>query len=98
MILDQDGTIRDRQFVSVEAPVRHEINITDTDMAVINNSSYIEVFWFIDCKYVGKTSDLSYVYNYTSEGQSYNMEALVVASPDPVKFLIRCLHKNLKCS
>lgn len=84
MIVLQDGLVRDSKFVSVEQPVTHVINISEYDMAVLNNASYFDVYWFLNCKFIGKTQNLSFTMTYAGDEDTFNMQALVVASPDPV--------------
>lgn len=92
MIIEQDGLVRDSKYVSVEQPVTHTLNISQTDMVVLKNASYYEVYWFLNCKYIGKTNDLSLTMKYEGDDETFNIEALIVSSPDPVRnFLMELL-------
>lgn len=85
MIIQQEGIVRDNKYISVEQPVTHVLNISEYDMAVLNNASYYDVFWFLNCKFIGKTNTLSFTMKYEGDEDTFNMQALVVSSPDPVR-------------
>lgn len=90
MLIEQDGVLRESKFVSVEQPVTHVLNISDYDMAVLKNASYFDVYWFLNCKYIGKTKSLNFTMKYEGDDENFNMQELVVSSPDPVRIVIFC--------
>lgn len=85
LTLSQNGTLRTTEFVSLDSEVIHRIDVNGSDGALLKEAAYFEVFWFIDCQYKGKTDDLAFTYKYTEENRNYNVEALIVASMEPVR-------------
>lgn len=69
-------------FVSSVSETNITINIRKGDLDYLMNATRVSVYWFIDCKYYGQTSDLYFVYNFTSPDTSHIVEALVIASYD----------------
>jgi hypothetical protein len=53
-----NDTVRDNGFVSSASNTTHNIIISDKDRKFYNNATYIRVFWFVDCQYLGKYCDL----------------------------------------
>lgn len=86
MNLLQNTTSRE-EFVSSKQPVNHTITIKDQDKFLLNNAAYEKVYWFIDCVYVGETDSLSFINNYTKENEKFQVEALFVASYEPVSLV-----------
>lgn len=64
----------------------HRVSLSDSDVAILKEAAYFDVFWFIDCEYKGKTSDLTFTSTYSEENRNYTVEALIVASMEPVKY------------
>lgn len=60
------------------------INIRKGDYDyIIKNATAISTYWFIDCKYYGRTNDFAFAYNFTHPDETHEIGALVVASYDP---------------
>lgn len=86
MLLTQNpnDTVREKGFVSDLSIVHHTIDILENDKKVIDKAAYILVYWFIDCVYVGQTSDFTFSNWYTTENEKYQVEALMLVSYEPV--------------
>lgn len=86
MLLTQtpNDTIREKGFVSDLSIVHHTIDIQENDKKFIEKAAYYIVYWFIDCIYVGQTSDFTFSNWYTTENEKYQVEALLLVSFEPV--------------
>ena len=69
-------------YVSSAFEANVTITIRKGDMDYLMKATSVLIYWFIDCKYFGQTSDLSFLYNFTIPDTSHILEALVVASYD----------------
>lgn len=90
--LAQNGTVRSTDYISSATPLNQTIRISDNDMARISNASYVNVYWFVDCEYVGQTEEWDVTNLFKKENETHNIEALLMASfeprPTPGKFFI----------
>lgn len=84
MGINQNNTVRTVGFVSSKVVVNHTIEIKESDRSLLNNAAYDRVFWFIDCVYVGETDSLTFLRNYTVENEKFEVEALLMASYEPL--------------
>ncbi|KAK1135494.1 hypothetical protein K0M31_000084 [Melipona bicolor] len=69
-------------YVSSAFEANVTITIRKGDMDYLMKATSVLIYWFIDCKYFGQTSDFSFLYNFTIPDTSHVLEALVVASYD----------------
>ncbi|XP_066599232.1 uncharacterized protein [Prorops nasuta] len=84
-VIQYNKTINGK-FVLSTSPVKIAVNIREGDYEYIKNkATSLSVFWFIDCKYYGKTNDLTFVYNVSKPGASHELNALVIASYNHIK-------------
>lgn len=81
----QNTSYRADGFVSSKVPVNHTIQIKESDSALLTNAAYSRVYWFIDCQYIGEYDSMSYFNNYTKENEKFVVEALLMASYEPVR-------------
>lgn len=84
MVLIQGNKSTDKDFVSNASSVTHEIDIKQTDRDYIKNATSVFTYWFIDCTYYGITTDMKFLFNYTSPGDEHTVEALVMADFTPL--------------
>ncbi|XP_018577236.1 uncharacterized protein LOC108915612 isoform X1 [Anoplophora glabripennis] len=83
MLLVQKNKTIDKDFVSNTSTVTHEIELKETDWDYIKNATTVLTYWFIDCTYYGITTDMKFLFNYTSPGEEHSLEALVMADFTP---------------
>ncbi|XP_034181551.1 uncharacterized protein LOC117604987 isoform X1 [Osmia lignaria lignaria] len=81
VIIQSNQTLMD-PYVSSLSETNMTINIRKGDLDYLNKATSVFIYWFIDCKYYGQTSDLYFLYNFTNPDTSHIVEALVVASYD----------------
>ena len=55
LVQNPNDTVRENGYVSSQSETIHNIMISDKDKKLFDKASYIRVFWFIDCLYLGKT-------------------------------------------
>lgn len=84
--LNQGNLTIATDFISVDSPVVHEINLEPSDAQLLQKMAYFDVYWFLDCEYLEKTDSLSFVHQYNDDNKDFNLLALVVASWVPVSF------------
>lgn len=83
LILSQNGTQRNATYISSATPLNQHIQINKSDMASIANASYVTVYWFVDCQYMGQSEDWNQTQLFRKENATHNIEALLVASFEP---------------
>jgi membrane carboxypeptidase/penicillin-binding protein PbpC len=79
-----NNTARENGYVSSQTETVHNIIISEKDMKLYNRASYIRVYWFIDCLYVGMTDTLNFSNWYRTENGKYNIEAVLMLSFEPM--------------
>lgn len=84
MLLIQRNKTTEKDFVSNASTVTHEIDIKQTDRDYIKNATSVFTYWFVDCTYYGITTDMKFLFNYTSAGDEHTVEALVMADFTPL--------------
>lgn len=87
----QNNTKRENDFISTMIPVNTSIEMRQSDLDYLKKkASYITVYWFENCVYIGKSNDFFFVKHYHEPNQEYEIEALVIASfePLPGKFFL----------
>ncbi|KAJ6624807.1 hypothetical protein Bhyg_17572, partial [Pseudolycoriella hygida] len=85
LLLTQNGTVQPAEFVSSAVELNQTILISPTDMEYLSeNATDITTHWFVDCKYLGASNNLTFVRQYLNENQKYDIEVLVVASFEPL--------------
>lgn len=84
MQLVQNETIRENGYVSSQSETVHSIVISDKDKKLYNKASYVRIYWFINCLYVGMTDSLNFTNWYRNENGKYNVEALLMLSFEPL--------------
>ncbi|XP_012148190.1 uncharacterized protein LOC100879796 isoform X2 [Megachile rotundata] len=82
-IIQSNKTVADT-YVSSISETNMTINIRKGDLDYLMNATSVSIYWFIDCKYYGQTSDFYFLYNFTIPDRSHIVEALVLASYDPI--------------
>ncbi|TDG50473.1 hypothetical protein AWZ03_003062 [Drosophila navojoa] len=83
--LIQNDKVRTKDFVSTQDVVKHKIELWQADLDfLISNHYYINTYWFRNCTYLGMSHVFEFEDTYSVPDQYYNIEALVVASPDPL--------------
>lgn len=81
MILKQNNTILNKEYVSNAVEVKHEIQFNYPDAEYLKYyASRINTYWFIDCIYVGNISGLQFFYNYSKPDISHSIEVFIDAS------------------
>lgn len=84
VILQSNNGIKNN-FVSSASEAKVRINIRDGDAKYINtNATEISTYWFVDCEYYGQTNDYTFNYNFTKPNTTSTVEALIVASLEPL--------------
>lgn len=71
-------------YVSSASEANVTINMRKGDLDYLMEATTMSIYWFIDCKYFGQTNDLNFLYNFTNVDSSHIVEALVVASYEPL--------------
>lgn len=82
-MLVQNGTERTTNYISSADPLNQAIEINAYDLARIKNASYVSVYWFLDCQYIGQSDEWNATNFFKKENATYNLEALLVASFEP---------------
>lgn len=57
--------------------------MSDSDLTSIANASYVTIYWFVDCEYVGQSEQWNASNFFNVENATHNIEALLVASFEP---------------
>lgn len=83
LIQGPNATIRENGFVSSQSETVHSIIIAEKDQKLYDRASYVRVYWFIDCLYVGMTDSLNFTNWYRTENGIYDVEALLMLSFEP---------------
>lgn len=83
LVLTQNGTVRSTEYISSATPLNQMIRVSDGDITSIANASYVSVFWFVDCEYVGQSDEWNSTNMFKTENATHNIEALLVASFEP---------------
>lgn len=78
------GSLINSNFVSNETQVEHEIDLSRADHAFLKNATEVSTYWFVDCVFYGLSEDLTFNYSYSAVGADHLVEALVVASFEPI--------------
>ncbi|KAI5651918.1 hypothetical protein NE865_00255 [Phthorimaea operculella] len=66
LVLLQNNTERPNSFVAVNKSVTHYIKLPENEMQfLIQKSSQIITYWFIDCNFYDKTTDFAFNYTYS---------------------------------
>lgn len=78
LMLTQNGTERTSKYISSATPLNQTIRINDDDLARIANATYVNVYWFVDCEYVGQTEDWNVTNFFKAENETHNIEALLM--------------------
>ncbi|XP_052865015.1 uncharacterized protein LOC128271493 [Anopheles cruzii] len=85
--LSQNDTLVNSTYIASTLPLNQSVSVLERDRVALEEAAYVRTFWFINCQYIGTSSELSTLGNYTKENETYTIEALVVASfeklPDP---------------
>lgn len=85
MELIQNNIIRDGSYVANNSPVNHTIILKEPDSKFLSdNATQVITYWFVDCVYYGQTENFSFIFNYNGTDKAHDVEALVVASYDPL--------------
>lgn len=82
-MLIQNGTVRDTEYISSATPLNQSIQINDADMTSLANASYVSVYWFIDCEYIGQSEQWNASNFFKKENSTHNIEVLLVGSFEP---------------
>lgn len=81
----QNNTKRDNDYISTNMPVNHSIALRQSDLDYLKEkASYVTVYWFENCVYIGKSNDFFFVKHYHEPEQNYEIEALIIASFEPL--------------
>lgn len=74
------------EFISSASETQFSINIRKGDLDFIREkATSVSTYWFIDCQYYGQTNDFNFTYNFTNSNVTHGIEALVIASFEPVE-------------
>lgn len=72
-------------YVSTAMETEMKIDLRKGDGDYIRtNATELSIFWFVDCKYYGQTNDYVFHYNFSKADTTSAIEALIVASYDPL--------------
>ncbi|KAF4532408.1 hypothetical protein B566_EDAN003860 [Ephemera danica] len=75
----------DSSYVANNSPVNQTIEIFEADANFLkHNATQVITYWFVDCTYYGQTDDLSFIFTFNGSDKVHDIEALVVASFDPL--------------
>lgn len=85
LTLYQSNTTRTTEFIASTQQLNATIELASKDLALLaNNATYVLTYWFLNCVYLGQSSNFTYLENFTKENAEYELEALVVGSYDIV--------------
>lgn len=82
-MLTQNETERTTDYISSADPLNQIIQINSTDLTRIENATYVSIYWFLDCQYIGQTDEWNATNFFKIENATHNLEALLVASFEP---------------
>ncbi|XP_076644216.1 uncharacterized protein LOC143354205 isoform X2 [Halictus rubicundus] len=82
-IIQPNKTVGD-EYVSSATEANVTINMRKGDVDYLKNATTVSTYWFIDCTYYDQTTDFNFLYNFTNPDTSHVIEALVVASFEPL--------------
>lgn len=82
LLLTQNGTKRETEFISSATQLNQTIQIKESDVVKMANATYVTVYWFVDCEYVGQSDQWNSSNFFKKENATHNIEALLIASFD----------------
>lgn len=81
----QNNTSIDKNITSNAVPTKHVINLTESDAEYVKNySTSIQTYWFVDCHFMEKTDNLTFVKKYSKANEEHVVDAVVVVGYDPI--------------
>lgn len=87
MLLMQNSSVVDTDYISSAIALNQTILLTESDSRVLAKATYTRTYWFINCQYLGTSDEFTKLSNFTTENEEYTIEALVVASFDKVELV-----------
>ncbi|KAF7989337.1 hypothetical protein HCN44_008011 [Aphidius gifuensis] len=85
MTIAQSNHSIENNYVSSDAETEIKIDLRSGDYDYITkNATELSTYWFIDCQYYGQTNDFNFKYNFTNPNTESSIEALIVASYEPL--------------